>query len=340
MRLFVLAALLGSLATNAQAQTKAAAPPNYARPLGIGLEAVAYPYPVRFLEREIDGQKLRMAYMDVAPASSTSGGTRPPVLLLHGKNFYGSYWSGTIKALHNAGYRVIVPDQIGFGKSSKPDIAYSFDLLAQNTIALLDSLHVTRVSVVGHSMGGMLAVRLARNYPLRVAKLVLENPIGLEDYRSIASPVSIEKLYADELADTDAKKIRAFYKKYFVTWKPEYERFVEVEARLPLSGEWPRFAKASARTYQMIFQQPTVYDLPRLTMPTLLVIGQADRTVVGRPYSTPQKLQGAGDYPRLGKQAAKAIRNAQLVELAKIGHIPHLEAPQPFQTALLKFLHT
>lgn len=337
-----------SMATCASAQSGGAtaanpaplvAAPTYSRPLGIGLEEVNYPFPVRFLEREVEGQKVRMAYMDIAPTPA-SGAKRTPVLLLHGKNFYGSYWSDTINALRSAGHRVIVPDQIGFGKSSKPDIPYSFDLLAQNTLALLNELHVDKVAVVGHSMGGMLAVRFARNYPTRVQKLVLEAPIGLEDYRAIVPPVPFERLYADELADTDMKKIRGFYKRYFVTWKPEYERFVEVEARLPLSGEWARWAKASARTYQMIFQQPTVYDLPRLTMPTLLVIGQADRTVVGRPYATPAQLQGAGNYPALGKKAAKAIPQAQLVELANIGHIPHLEAPRLFHAALLKFLDT
>ena len=327
----------------------------YSRPLGIGLEAVPYPYPVRFLDREVEGQPVRMAYMDVLPTPGKP--TLPtPILLLHGKNFYGAYWKNTIATLVSAGYRVIVPDQIGFGKSSKPDISYSFDLLAQNTLALLNALHVEKVAVVGHSMGGMLAVRFACNYPQRTEKLVLEDPIGLEDYRAFVPPVPIERLYADELADTDVAKIRAFYKKYFVTWKPEYERFVEVEARLTHSGEWPRWAKASARTYQMILQQPTVYDLPRIAAPTLIVIGQADRTVVGRAYAekgdegaraksaagvTPRQLRylTAGNYPELGKRAAKAIPNARLVELANIGHIPHLEAPQQFHAALLKFLN-
>ena len=157
---------LGSLllATSGHTQEQA---PVYTTPLGIALDGYPYPYPVQFLTLNIDGQQLRMAYMDVTPKDWD--GKRAAVLL-HGKNFYGSYWENTIKALTAAGYRVIVPDQLGFGKSAKPDIDYSFDLLARNTIHLLDQLQVQQAVIVGHSMGGMLAVRLARNYPDRVSR--------------------------------------------------------------------------------------------------------------------------------------------------------------------------
>src|SRR5687768_17571738 len=88
--------------TVAPAQTTA---PVYFEPLGIALEAWPYPQPVQFLDLEIQGQKLRMAYMDVRPKEAKSG----TVLLLHGKNFFGAYWEPTIRALADAGFRVIVP---------------------------------------------------------------------------------------------------------------------------------------------------------------------------------------------------------------------------------------
>ncbi len=84
--------------------------PVYTTPLGIALDEYPYPYPVQFLTLNIDGQQLRMAYMDVAPKDWD--GKRAAVLL-HGKNFYGSYWENTVKALTAAGYRVIVPAVAG-----------------------------------------------------------------------------------------------------------------------------------------------------------------------------------------------------------------------------------
>ncbi len=176
-----------------------ALPVRAAEPLGIALEGFAYPHPVAFLPVTLEGEELRLAYMDVAPTTPANGRA---VLLLHGRNFPSSYWEPVIQALTSAGYRAIVPDQIGFGKSSKPGFAYSFDMMARTTAALLDKLGVARVDVLGHSMGGMLAVRFVRTYPGRVDHLVLEAPIGLEDYRFYVPPVTSEQLLAQEWALT------------------------------------------------------------------------------------------------------------------------------------------
>src|SRR5947199_1435218 len=113
-----------------------AAEPAPREPYGIGLEGFAYPYPVSMLPLVNDGEQVRMAYMDIAP-TTPNGRT---VVLLHGRNFPSSYWTPVIKTLSEAGYRVVVPDQIGFGKSSKPAADLHFDTLARNTIALLDHL--------------------------------------------------------------------------------------------------------------------------------------------------------------------------------------------------------
>lgn len=314
------------------------APPTYTTPLGIAMEEFPYPYPIQFLALENEGEPVRLAYMDVQFQFFAAPPRSGVVVLLHGKNFYGSYWENAINALASQGYRVIVPDQIGFGKSSKPDIAYSFDLLAANTARLLDELKIEKAAIVGHSMGGMLAVRFARNYPQRTTQLVLENPIGLEDYRFKIPAQSTEELFQAELKNTDAAAYRAFLKRYFVTWKPDYESFVEVKARTSLSGEYSRWAKASALTYQMIYQQPVRHEFGLIKVPTLLVIGQEDRTTLGRGVVSEDVLETLGQYPQLGKAAARDIPDSRLVELVNVGHIPHLEAPQKFHQSLLDFL--
>jgi pimeloyl-ACP methyl ester carboxylesterase len=303
-------------------------------PLSITMESYDYPYRVQFIPLTIEGQDLKMAYMDVQPEKEGNG---KAVLLLHGKNFFGACWKETIRILVQNGYRVIVPDQIGFGKSSKPNIHYSFHLLAANTKKLLDTLGVKEVAVVGHSMGGMLATRFALLYPEAVTHLVLENPIGLEDYRSIVPYASPEELYQQELKATEAG-IRAYHKTYYVQWKPEYEEYVSVSARWTASGEFPRLAMSSALTYQMIYEQPVCHEFANIKAKTLLVIGQADRTVVGKARVKKELLPNAGQYPQLGRRTAKLIPNAVLVEVPNVGHIPHFEAKDQFHQALLPFL--
>jgi pimeloyl-ACP methyl ester carboxylesterase len=303
-------------------------------PLGIAMENYAYPFPVRYLDFEIEGQDVRMGYMDVKPAARANGET---VVLMHGKNFFGAYWADTIRFLSRHGFRVVVPDQIGFGKSSKPDIYYSFHLLAHNTRRLLDELNVDKAAVLGHSMGGMLAARFALMYPSVTAKLILENPIGLEDYRLKVPFKTMEALYQDVLGYTE-ESIRTYHKTYYVDWKDEYETYVQVHYRWTLSGEYPRLAWASALTYQMVYTQPVVYEFPAIKTPTLLIIGQEDRTTLGRGELSQGVLATMGQYPQLGKKTAAAMQNAKLAELDNVGHIPHLEARQRFHAELLDFL--
>ncbi len=306
-------------------------------PLGIALEGFPYPHPVRFHEFTLEGQPVRMGYMDVPPAGPANGRV---ALLLHGKNFYGNAWAGTIKALTAAGWRVVVPDQIGFGKSSKPEIAYSFDVLAANTAALLDKLDLktTPVAVVGHSTGGALAVRFTRLYPERVSRLVLEDPVSLEDYRLKVPPQSFDTLYAAELAQTE-ESFRAFYRRYYPKPTPELvDPSVELAARVRLSPEYPRWARASALTYLMIYRDPVRYEFSLLRPPTLLIVGQEDRTAVMKNYAPPEVQKTLGQIPDLARAAAKEMPHGEVVVLPGVGHVPHAEAPAEFHRLLLEFL--
>jgi pimeloyl-ACP methyl ester carboxylesterase len=317
-----------ALIASAKAETPAL------RPLGIGLEDVEYPYPVHFFDLTIEGQMLRMAYMDVAPSGPANGKT---VVLLHGKSFSGDYWARTIAKLSADGYRVVVPDQIGFGKSAKPDIRYSFDLLARNTKMLLDGLGVTRAAIVGHSFGGMLAVYFARDYPETTAVLALENPIGLEDYRSAIPPQPIETLFKTEMAQTP-ETYRAFMTAFFVGWPPTAQHYVDIFSRVLLSAEYPRWAWASALTYEMMFEEPIRQEYPLLKMPVLLIIGRSDRSVFFRRYASPEAIKPLGNWPELGRQALKDLSDGKLAEIVGAGHVSHVEKFDEFEAALDAFL--
>jgi pimeloyl-ACP methyl ester carboxylesterase len=303
--------------------------------LGIGLESYAYPYPVHFLPLRLEGQDLRMGYMDVPAKAAANGRT---VVLMHGKNFGGYYWLNVIDALTAAGYRVVVPDQIGWGKSSKPDIRYSFHMLAANTAHLLDTLGVGNVDVVGHSTGCMLAVRFTLLYPERVTHLALEGPVGLEDYRLKVPAQTDEKLYEDEL-NTTVERFQRVYSHYFFHPDPKlWEPLADVAIRVMESGEWPRWAKASALASQMIYQQPVRYEYHLLQPPTLLLVGDHDQTAPLSGYAPPDVRSTMGHIAAMAKVAVKEIPHGSVFEFLDCGHIPHIEYPKVFNETLLKFL--
>jgi len=306
---------------------------------GPELEGFDYPYPVSSYAFRSQEKPLTMAYMDVAPAPNTGNGRT--VVLMHGKNFCAATWEGTIKALTADGFRVIAVDQIGFCKSTKPeDYQYSFHQLAANTRSLLDSLNIGRVTVIGHSMGGMLATRFALLYPDQTEQLVLANPIGLEDWKAKGVPYqSIEKWNASE-RETNAERIRAYQKStYYVgDWKPEYDHWVEMQAGLFQGSGRDIVAWNSALTYDMIYTQPVFYEFEQLKMPVLLLIGEKDNTAIGKALAPPEIRKTLGNYAKLGKEAAARIPNATLVTFDDLGHSPQIQAPERFHEALLKGL--
>lgn len=303
------------------------------------LRGYAYPFPVRSHTLRSQLQELSMAYVDVAPTGTPNGRT---VLLLHGKHFSAAYWAPTIRALAAEGYRVIAPDQIGFGKSSKPThFQYTFEALADHTRSLLDALDIERVAVVGHSMGGMLAARFALQYPARTDRLVLVNPIGLEDYRQYVAPASVESLYKKELAQTPSK-LRAYMKEAYFGghWKRAYEPLLAIPTGWMKHPRYPLVAWNAALTAEMIYSQPVAHDLHRITAPTLLVIGQRDRTAIGKDRARPEVAARMGDYPALGRATRDKIAGARLVEIADAGHLPQVEAFATYRTAIVDFLRS
>jgi pimeloyl-ACP methyl ester carboxylesterase len=304
-------------------------------PYGIGLEGFAYPYPVSLLPLVNDGEQVRMAYMDVAPAQP-NGRT---VVLLHGRNFPASYWAPVIKTLNDSGYRVVVPDQIGFGKSSKPAGELHFDTLARNTIALLDHLQIAKFDIVAHSMGGMLGVRITRAFPERIARLLLIAPIGLEDYRLYVPPTPTEKIIESEdklTADGYRKQLEV---NYSLKLPPDQVTpFIESRFNIKGAADYPRWLRAFVSSGQMIYREPVVHEIPLITQPTLFIMGADDHNAPGRP-NAPEALR-----PKMGQNADLAVAlaakmpDAHAEVIPNTGHLVFLEARQKFDELMLGFL--
>ncbi len=303
---------------------------------GPELQGFDYPYPVKQFTFASQGQNLHMAYMDVSPATP-----RGAVVLLHGKNFCGATWEATIKVLRDAGYRVIVPDQIGFCKSSKPGhYQFSFQQLARNTQALLASLGVEKATIVGHSTGGMLGIRYALMYPEQVRRLVLVDPIGLEDWKAKGVPsISVDQWYERELKTT-AQSVRRYEQAtyYAGQWKPDYQRWVDMLAGLYRGPGREAVAWDSALIDDMIYTQPVLYEFDKVAVPTLLIVGDKDTTALGKDLAPPELRAKLGNYLELGKNAARLIADAKLIEFPDLGHAPQLQDPVALHRALLENL--
>lgn len=306
------------------------------KPLDAELTNYRYPFDVHFLSLDSQNNHLKMAYMDVKPKNANG----KAVMLLHGKNFNGAYWEKTATDLSAKGFRVIIPDQIGFGKSSKPqNYQFSFSQLAYNTKAILDELKINRVIVLGHSMGGMVATRFSLLYPGRVEKLILENPIGLEDYKVFASYQTIDQAYQSELKNT-AESYKNYQLKFYYDnkWKTEYQPWLDLIAGWTLHPDYPKVAWDAALTSDMIYNQPVCYEFKNIKVPTLLIIGTRDRTAIGKDRAPKELQPKMGQYQELGKKTQQQIAGSKLAELENVGHLPHIEVYDQFWEALYNFI--
>ena len=317
---------LGGLAGMAAAlQTKALAQaPTDVVPGSITYEDIPYPYPVKSLPLTLYGQDVRMAYMDVPPVGRREGRT---VVLLHGMNFGGFYFGGPIEALRKEGFRVIVPDQIGFGRSSKPIIPYNFHDMAMNTRKLLE--------IAGHREGGRSSGTRWAACWRRGSRLLIRisSSVRCSTIRSGSTDVRWERRGrgAKRLTKPPWRRrtisLSGDSRPTFSATFPERgsrstRQYVRILYAPTLSADWPRLAMVRAIYRQITYLDPVVYDWAHIKARTLVIGGDKD----------------GENFPALAKHIADTIPHGELVLIPNVGHVPHIQVPDVFKRELLKFL--
>lgn len=330
---FLFSMLLIAAAAPAAGQGRAILPPaptpTDVKPGSATCDECPYSYPSTYLNISVYSQDVRIAYMDVAPQGAANGHT---VLLLHGNNFGGFYFQAIIDGLTREGFRVIVPDQIGYGRSSKPIAPFNFNSQARNTWLILQSQKIDKVMVIGHSMGGMLAARFATQYPKAVERVVIYNPIGLTDGRFGRPMTPIDEAYKQSVA-ADYQSIRAGLSRYVAhnpkAWNQEFETYARIRYSWTLSAEWPRLAMVQALISQMLYGDPVVYDWAHIQVPTL-AFGGAEDMLLGTAAAFQERMNHIARTVPNG--------NGQVLLIPGLGHVPHLEAPEKVMPPLVAFL--
>lgn len=317
-------ALLGyTSVTQAQAEPPSEPPEDWG-PVSASMVEIPYPHPVEYMPVTHFGQEGLKAYMDVAPTGEANG---QAVMLFHGMNFAGLGFAPTIEALTDAGFRVVVPDRIGYGRSSKMDIPYNLHIFASDSKKLLDHLDIEEAAIVGHSMGGMLAARFAMTYPDTTTHVVLVNQIGMTDQRQSRPWRDIEEAAEGVRENTSYQSILANHMRYYNTEiKPEYLEFVRYQYGQTLTSEWPRLARIRAWQQAILYFDPVVYDWQHIDTKALVLGGADDRLT--------------SDFAGQARMVAETLPNAELNLYPGIGHNPHFENPEQYHTDLIEFLRS
>jgi non-heme chloroperoxidase len=254
-------------------------------------------------------------------------GTGAPVVLIHGWPLSGSSWEKQTAALLAAGHRVITYDRRSFGRSSQPTVGYNYDTFAADLDALLTTLNLADVSLVGFSMGTGEVTRYIGKYGTRrVRKAVLIGTLGPYLVKTPDNPEGVDRSVFEGIkaairADRPAfllEFLHNFYNYDVTAGKLVSERVVE--------DNWNVAAAASATgTLNCVdaWLEDFRQDIARNTIPTLLLHGDADRILP--PDATSRK-------------EAKLIKNVKFVELRGGPHGVLWTHADEVNAELVKFL--
>ncbi|MBI4575599.1 MAG: alpha/beta hydrolase [Planctomycetes bacterium] len=242
-------------------------------------------------------------------------GEGPGVLFLHGWGASSKFWRGTQRTFRRA-YRTVALDLCGFGRSDKPENGYSICHQAALVARCIESLGLAPVHVVGHSMGGMVALKLAAIHPELVRGLVLvgtpvQGERGLTLRASLASAVPFKRFF---FLFRKSPALVQFIINNF-TYMGRLPRELLLDARhLPVHSLY--------RSVLAIRGADLTEDLPRVRVPTLVVHAARDALV----------------RPEAADLAVSRVKGARLVRFEGVGHCPMLERPKEFNQVLRGFL--
>ena len=242
-------------------------------------------------------------------------GSGPAVILIHGLGGNTTNWTPTIAPLAQK-YRVLVPDQIGFGKSDKPMLNYRVGTLVDFLDGFYKQVGIQKASLVGNSLGGFTAAAYAIAHPDKVDKLVLVDAAGF------AVTGGLDTKIRDGLNPSTRQQIKdliglVFYNKEQFTSDAAVDAFLASRVTAGDQYTIQRFIDSVGRGEDVLDGK-----LGTIKHPTLIIWGREDGL-------TPLAM---------GQRFNKEISGSQLFIIEKCGHVPQLEKPAEFNTGLLKFL--
>lgn len=279
--------------------------------------ALRYGAPLHTLEGE-----PRLRYLDQGSGPRT-------LLLIHGLASNAGFWRENLPELSRH-HRVVAVDLPGYGQSQKsPGYAYDMRFFADAVDRLIQELRLEDVVVVGHSMGGQVAMTLALEHPDRVDALVLLAPAGVESFSETEGAMLRAALTPEGIRAADEATVRRNVAANFHAWSDRWEWLVRDRLEMAREPEFAEFAHAVVRSVAGMLDQPTSARLGEIRTPTLVVYGERD-ALIPNPYLHP------GPPTELFRRAA-AIPGATLVEIPAAGHLLMIEKPAEVNRAILEF---
>ncbi|AHM61899.1 alpha/beta hydrolase fold containing protein [Flammeovirgaceae bacterium 311] len=278
-------------------------------------------------------QKVLRVLDSIAISYTEAGRGKETLILLHGLGGTRDHWMRNLPGLSQH-YRVLALDLPGYGQSQLQQLPEENLLLffSKAVVALMDSLSVQKAHLVGHSMGGQLALLLALEQPQRVSSLVLAAPAGIETFTTQEATGLKAYAAASFQQKQSEEQIRQSWAMNFSAMPAETEPLIRARLALNEYDYYPTYAQVLQAGVSGMLEAPVASRLGEIKMPALIVFGAEDKLIPNR-YLHPGLTTEA-----IAQQAQTVIPDSQLVLLPAAGHLLQFEQPEAFNKALLQFL--
>ena len=283
-----------------------------------------YPYEVK---RKKLSRDIELAYVDEGKGSQV-------LLFIHGLGSNLKAWMKNIEGLKHS-YRCIAIDLPGYGKSSKQNYPFSMSFFAEAVLQFIDQLNIEAVTLVGHSMGGQIAVKTALMNAKRINNLVLVAPAGFETFTTQEQNWLKMSITPEIIRIFTPRQIASNFKLNFFDL-PEDAHFM-IDDRLMMRedlAEYEYFCQMVPKCIDGMFKDAIFSFLPQISLPTLVFFGLDDQLIPNRflhAQMTPE---------RIAKLGSAQISNHQLHLLPRTGHFVQWEKPYFVNSQIVAFLNT
>ncbi len=239
-------------------------------------------------------------------------GQNSPILILHGWGGSSDSWVEVGKILAKEKFKVIIPDLPGFGKSETPPRPWSITDYAKWTIDFVSSQNLKEISLLGHSFGGRIAIKLTTQYSEMIKKLILCSAAGIKLEPEFETKIIfwLAKIGNAIFAPKPLKRLKDFARNFFYIFL-RHKDYVKADGTM-------------RETIKKVLEEDLLPDLPKIKAKTLIIWGEKDKIV-------PIK------YAYIFKEK---IKDSKLEVIPKVGHAPNLEVSVKLAQVIINFLKT
>jgi pimeloyl-ACP methyl ester carboxylesterase len=278
-----------------------------------------YPFETKFIQVD----DYRIAYAD-------EGEFDKIILFLHGLGSYFPAWKYNILELKNY-FRCIAIDLPGFGKSDKKIHPGSMEFYADVILNFIHSVGINKVNLIGHSMGGQIAINCALNFPDKIDNLILIAPAGFERFPNEEIQIIKNITKPENFLTAEIEQIKSNYELSFYKFPEEANFLIEDRIKISEDDEFYNYCVAISNSIAGMIEQPIFEQLKNINQRTLVIFGKNDSLI-------PNKYLHKTTTEEIANLGCAEIPNSRLILLDECGHFAQIEKSEEVNEAIVKFI--